>query len=237
MKRGSSSASVCIATYKRPLELAACLDALMRQTEPPDDIIISDAGGDAETREVIDAYRRRQEALVVHCPTPRAALPWQRWWAFEHCAGTFVLFLDDDIRLAPRALSLLRKAYQRRPNIAGAGFSITYDGADEVNRSQPTDTLRTRWLGIGGARPGSVTPGGITIDLPTIDIDLERRTHGGERRGRGWKFTACDNAGTAAAGGDAGAEAGSGRASARDANGASHGGDPRHRTRGRPGHR
>jgi GT2 family glycosyltransferase len=195
--------SVCIATCRRPEQLTLCLDALLCQTEPPDEIIISDAGGDAETRAVIETFRRRQETLIVHCPTPRTALPWQRWWAFEHCSGSgaFALFLDDDIRLSAQALALLRQAYRAAPDIAGAGFTITYDAPDhaataraaaagaaaagaagagaagagaaaaaaESATASSNGTLRTRWLGITSARPGSITPGGITVDLPTAD--------------------------------------------------------------------
>jgi GT2 family glycosyltransferase len=162
------SGSACIATCRRPAELARCLDALARQTEPPDEIIVSDAGGDADTQQVIDAFRRRQEALVVHCPTPRTALPWQRWWAFQQCRGTFALFLDDDIRLAPDAFALVRQAYRQSTDIAGVGFTITYEGSTGTNAT----TLRTRWLGISDARPGSITEGGITVDLPnTTDTD------------------------------------------------------------------
>jgi GT2 family glycosyltransferase len=168
----SMTASVCIATCKRPTQLALCLEALSRQTEPADEIIISDAGGDTETRELIETFRRRQESLVVHCPTPRKALPWQRWWAFEHCSGELALFLDDDIRLSPEAIALLRQAYRELPDIAGAGFTITYDraaGTSTLAAANGTGTLRTRWLGITGARPGSITSGGITVDLPTAD--------------------------------------------------------------------
>jgi len=166
------SCSVCIATYKRPRELAACLDALRQQSEPPDEIVVSDAGGDTETREVVASHRRRQESLIVHCPTPRAALPWQRWWGLQHCGGTFVLFLDDDIRLAPQALALLRQAYDQGTDVAGAGFAITYERSNDARPvAGNTDGWRTRWLGIVGARPGSITPGGITIDLPIAASD------------------------------------------------------------------
>jgi len=171
--------SVCIATYKRPKELAACLDALIRQTELPDEIIVSDAGGDRETRDVVEASRRRQESLIRHCPTERTALPWQRWWAFQHGCGSIAVFLDDDVRLMPEALAVLGSASRQAPDIVGVGFPITYDehrpdrAPQERQEPQEPATIRERWLGIAGARPGSITAGGITVDLPMTNGHVE----------------------------------------------------------------
>jgi GT2 family glycosyltransferase len=154
--------SVCIPACGRPRELAACLEALMRQHEPPDEIVVSDAAGDAETRELLGAYG------VRHCPTTRRALPWQRWWAFEHTAGSIVLFIDDDIRLGPDAIARVRAAYRDHPDVAGVGFPITYEMSlgKVIDAVPAAPALRERWLGIAGKPPGSITPGGQTVDLP-----------------------------------------------------------------------
>jgi GT2 family glycosyltransferase len=184
--------SVCIPTYRRPWELTMCLEALKRQTEPPDEIIVSDAGGDAETPRVVRACAEGRPWTVRHCPTPRSGLPWQRWWAYQHSHGSpesLVFFLDDDVRLAPDALATIRAAYRRQPDLAGAGFAITFgdSGANSSStdtstttptptralreRDTPTTTLRERWLGIAGARPGTITAGGLTIIQPVPGVD------------------------------------------------------------------
>lgn len=178
--------SVCIPACGRPRELDACLDALMRQTDPPDEIVVSDAAGDAETRDLLRGYG------VRHYRTTRSALPWQRWWAFEHARGSIVLFIDDDIRLEPDAIARLRAAWRDHPDAAGVGFPITYERADAPpvvfdirdgtplpDASAAAPTLRERWLGIAGKTPGSITPGGQTVDLPApsassdniVDVD------------------------------------------------------------------
>lgn len=169
--------SVCIPTYRRASELRVCLDALARQAVPPNEIVVSDAGGDAETRAVLDSFGhgRGYPWTLRHCRTDRTGLPWQRWWAFLHSTGALILFLDDDVRLAPDAVGRLMEAYRCLPDIAGAGFAIAY--GDEADRAAQADadiaaaaaaagTLRERWLGTVGARPGSITPGGISIELP-----------------------------------------------------------------------
>jgi GT2 family glycosyltransferase len=175
--------SVCIPTYRRPRELAMCLEALMRQTEPPNEIIVSDAGGDPDTPHVVRACGAEGRPWTVrHCPTPRSGLPWQRWWAYQHSQGapdttptrmvrasgapeSLVFFLDDDVRLKPDALAAIRAAYRQQPDLAGVGFAITFgDSRASVFADPPT--LRERWLGIAGARPGTITPGGLTIIQP-----------------------------------------------------------------------
>lgn len=161
--------SVCIPTYRRPTELTACLGALMRQVTPPDEVVISDAAGDDETRVVIDRYREGVRGgppwAVRHCHTVRTGLPWQRWWAFRHATGSIALFIDDDVRLEPEAVARLMATYRRLPDIAGAGFAIAYDDAG-IGGPAASSRLRERWLGIAGARPGSITAGGISIELP-----------------------------------------------------------------------
>lgn len=162
------SCSVCIPTFRRPHELAACLEALRLQTEPPDEIVVSDAGGDPETRDVVLAAGHG--CTVRHCPTPRRALPWQRWWAFEHSQGSIVLFLDDDVRLGPDAMALLRAAYRDGADLAGVGFTITYDGSDPLET--PVPLLRERWLGTVGRRPGTITAGGLPVGHPAPNADV-----------------------------------------------------------------
>jgi GT2 family glycosyltransferase len=146
----------------------------MRQGDPPDEIIVSDAAGDAETRDLVRGYG------VRHCRTTRRALPWQRWWAFEHALGSIVMFIDDDIRLTPDAIARLRAAYRDHPDAAGIGFPITYEQAEkspvvyDICDGAPLDdapatpppTLRERWLGTAGKTRGSITRGGQTVDLP-----------------------------------------------------------------------
>jgi GT2 family glycosyltransferase len=155
--------SVCIPTVRRPDALRRCLAALAQQIVPPDEIVVSDAGGDAETREAIESFKLRHAVSIRHCPTTRAALPWQRWWAFQNSSGSIVVFLDDDVQLSMDAIALIREAYRQGPDIAGAGFAIAYDG--ELVNHDESPSIRQRWLGTVGARPGSITRGGISVDF------------------------------------------------------------------------
>ena len=160
--------SVCIATHQRPQLLAATLEALGAQTRPPDEIIVSDSSTPA-SNSVVDAFSARHPAIPIqHLHSSRKALPWQRWWAFKHSRGPVILFLDDDVTLAPPAVETLEGAYASlgadpAHEIAGIGYRMVYD-----NGTQPTRdpfSLKERWLGTSQLRPGSQTPGGLTVDF------------------------------------------------------------------------
>ena len=156
--------SVCIATWRRPEALALCLRSLMRQTEPPQEIVVSDGDPDVTARAVVSEFASAGPWTIRYCPTARPALPWQRWWGFRHSAGSIILFLDDDVQLSPDAIATLQRLYRERPDIAGAGFAITYDGPQGLPTT--SSRLRNRWLGMNGAAPGSILRGGITVDHP-----------------------------------------------------------------------
>ena len=161
---GVPTFSVCIATYQRPTWLGKCLESLAHQTHEPDEVVISDGGGDTAARQVIQAFRERYPALtVLHRPTDRKALPWQRRWAFLGSSGSVVLFLDDDVELAPRAVELVINCYQtggRNGPVSGVGCRQSFKTKPSARRQLG---IRWRWLGLWGAVPGSVLPGGEPV--------------------------------------------------------------------------
>jgi hypothetical protein len=78
-----------------------------------------------------------------------------------------VVFLDDDVSLAPEALEVLEAGYRdleaRGVPVAGVGFQITLSGGDRAIRK--TNSLRERWLGTAALPGGSLTPGGLSVTL------------------------------------------------------------------------
>ena len=174
------SISVCIATHERADLLRGTLDALGRQGLAPAEVIVSDSSRDGAARDVVEAFAaRRAEWPVRHLASARTALPWQRWWAAAHASGDWILFLDDDVRLAEEALEALecaRASAARRGPVAGIGFVLTWDGPGDQPR-RDTTTVKERWLGTAGYPPGALTPGGQTVSffgLPpgeTVEVD------------------------------------------------------------------
>src|SRR5437588_8304760 len=112
----------------------------MNQERPPNEVVISDSSRSADTKAVVDSYVALHEhAAIVYRHSPRRALPWQRWFAFAHSSGQTVLFLDDDVWLAPTALSALERGYDElsrthpRP-VAGIGFVQSWDDGSRPTR-------------------------------------------------------------------------------------------------------
>lgn len=163
--------SVCIATHERSDYLRRTLAALERQIVPPFEVVVSDSsratGPDGGISPPPSLRFRR-------VPSERRALPWQRYWAFRHATGDVILFLDDDVTLAPAALATLERAYEassRDPaqKVAGIGFRMVYEDGTEPTRR--ASSLRERWLGMSSLSPGSLTPGGLSVALADVKGD------------------------------------------------------------------
>ena len=161
--------SVCIGTHDRADVLRRALDGLVEQTRAPDEVIVSDSSPNARGQELVAGYAARMPATRVRwLASDRRALPWHRWHAASAAAGEVVLFLDDDVRLAPEAIARLLAAYarltvERHEAPAGIGFALVFDGEERPDRD--VGSLRERWLGIVGAPSGTRTGGGIDIAL------------------------------------------------------------------------
>ena len=111
---------------------------------------------------------------VNYIRSERRALPWNRWLAFLHTAGDIVLFLDDDVRLAPGALSQLEQEYERLEcsvsgPVAGVGFQFTGENGDQPARH--AGELREWWLGTSGKTSGTMTPGGLPVSSAGLQND------------------------------------------------------------------
>ncbi len=171
--------SVCIATHERAQLLPRALDGLMEQERLPDEIVVSDSSTTAHSKALMSAYASRyQHPVMIYRPSPRRALPWQRWFAFTHSSGRIVLFLDDDVWLAPTALGTLERAYDELSRthhqlIAGIGFLQSWDDGSRPTRN--ASTLRERWLGTRCRSGGTVTPGGLTVSSHGLAADAPVR--------------------------------------------------------------
>ncbi|HEY9517120.1 MAG TPA: glycosyltransferase [Gemmatimonadaceae bacterium] len=176
------SISVCIATHERADLLRGTLEALARQHRLPEEIVVSDSSTSPASAEAVRDFAAGVTAIPIrHVPAERRALPWQRWWAFAHSRGDIVLFLDDDVKLAPDALGVLEEAHLhprsgsgQRPG--GVGFIMTWDDGTQPTRR--ARTLRERWLGISGVRAARVSPGGLAVSVTgllapePVEVDL-----------------------------------------------------------------
>lgn len=167
--------SVCIATHERPALLQRLLTTLSLQTRPADEIIVSDSSVSLRPDHIVESFANANPQLnikLIHSQS--RALPYQRWWAYQHSGGEVVLFLDDDIQMDPRALGSLDDAYKTlcadgRDYPAGIGFLMRWEDDDQSFRDR--NSLKERWLGTSGHPSGGVTPGGLTVSPAGLNSD------------------------------------------------------------------
>lgn len=167
--------SVCIATHERPALLQRLLTTLSLQSRPADEIIVSDSSVSLRSEAIVEFVAKANPQLnikLIHSQS--RALPYQRWWAFQHSCGEVVLFLDDDIQLDPAALAALDHAYKTLcvdgcDHPAGIGFLMRWEDDDQSFRDR--NSFKERWLGTSGHRAGGVTPGGLTVSPAGLNSD------------------------------------------------------------------
>lgn len=122
--------SVCICTRDRSDDLRATLASLKESREPIAEIIVSDDGPSDDTKNVAETA----DIEVLYTVGPRRGLAANRNHALALVSTPYVLFLDDDCRLAPDFLSCAlpcMKAYERR---FGEG-TVVVSGAEQKQGS------------------------------------------------------------------------------------------------------
>jgi GT2 family glycosyltransferase len=150
-----TSVAVIIATYRRPGDVARCLDALSALTVAPDELVVVDASPDTETRELVASRPGvrylRNEAGMGTLPTSRAI-------GIRGTTSDVVAFLDDDSNVRPTWLVNLRAPYDD-PHVGAVGGRVI-NSPEEVAAADPTQIGRLlpdgRLTGNFAADPGGV---------------------------------------------------------------------------------
>ncbi len=95
--------SLLIATYERPDALRQVLLSVVRQTVPPDEVIIGDDGSGPRTADVIAEFTRNG-LPVTHAWLPHDGfrLARMRNHSVAHSTGDYLIITDDDVVLHPR---------------------------------------------------------------------------------------------------------------------------------------
>jgi glycosyltransferase involved in cell wall biosynthesis len=120
--------SVLICTYKYGRFLSECLNSLMRQTRPPDEVIVVDDGSQDDTREVVKAFPD-----VRYLYQENAGKPVAMGRALALSTGDIVCHLDADDYWMPGKLARICEAFARQPSIGGVIHEVEH--VDEAGRS------------------------------------------------------------------------------------------------------
>ncbi len=116
--------SVVIPCYNSSRYLAEAIESVLLQTYPRIEIIVVDDGSTDETARIARSYP------VHYIYQVNRGLSAARNTGILHCEGEYVLFLDHDDRLLPRAVETGVKLLEEHPECALAVGEHRYIGAD-----------------------------------------------------------------------------------------------------------
>jgi len=125
------SVSVIIPTKNRPSDLALAVESVIRQTVPPQQLLIVDQSEDGESRRRVQErifgeteLRDRTKLCYIHdAAISGGAVARNR--AMEIARGDIWVFLDDDVILEPGFLEELLQVYVQYPQATGVSGIIT----------------------------------------------------------------------------------------------------------------
>jgi GT2 family glycosyltransferase len=155
------SVEVLIPTADRPSELAVTLSGLAAQQDAPFDVVVSDqslgeaAGWDPVVQAMVRVLEAQGRRVRILRHLPRRGLAEQRALLLDRSRADGVLYLDDDVWLAPDAVATMRRALVD----LGCGFvgmapqGLSYTADVRPQEQAPFEP----WT--GPVEPESVRPG------------------------------------------------------------------------------
>jgi len=145
--------SVVVPTFNCAGFIGTAIDSVLRQTRPPDEILIVDDGSVDNTREVVEALPAKY--LYQENAGPSSA----RNTGLRHANGDLVAFLDADDFWLPHKLATQLKAFENFPD-AGFSFSTVwhlYAGTNpKISRDPYYPPQLAAWLRGKTVRDGGV---------------------------------------------------------------------------------
>ncbi len=113
----TATLTVIVPAHNEERGLPATLDALRRQTIPPEEIIVVDDGSSDRTGEVAASYG----ATVLRPPANLGSKARAQNHALPHCATDLVLAVDADTVLAPDYIEKIKPAFADPRVVVAAG--------------------------------------------------------------------------------------------------------------------
>jgi glycosyltransferase involved in cell wall biosynthesis len=118
--------SLIVATYNRGPRIARTLDSIVRQTVPPDEVIVVDDCSPDRTGEWVWAHY--PQVRVVR-PNANRGTSGARNFGAEHARGNVLAFLDHDDELMPHALETLTGLLRDHPEARAAYADHVYNNS------------------------------------------------------------------------------------------------------------
>ncbi|NDJ84291.1 MAG: glycosyltransferase family 2 protein [Chloroflexi bacterium] len=114
--------SVIITTHNRPRWLTECLDSILAQWHPPDEVIVVDDGSRTSTHRALHPYLRSH--WITHLRQQQQGWGAARLNGARLATGEVLVFLDDDCIAPSHWLSAYANAYAAHPDADGIAGSL-----------------------------------------------------------------------------------------------------------------
>jgi glycosyltransferase involved in cell wall biosynthesis len=117
--------SLCICTMNRPDDLNRCLESIFQSTQKPDEVIVSDDSPDPSlTKEIVTKYPG-----VIYQQGPRRGLGPNRNACIRRATGSYLIFIDDDVRVPPEFFTVARELIDScEPDTIITGCEMNHGG-------------------------------------------------------------------------------------------------------------
>lgn len=120
------SVSVVVPAYNEQELLPACLEALLGQTRPPDEIIVVDNNSDDRTAEIAHSY-----GVTVLSESRQGIMP-AVWTGMNASTGDIIARCDADSIVPPYWIEQIETIFHSHPNAAGVTGVGKFYGTDQI---------------------------------------------------------------------------------------------------------
>lgn len=156
--------SLIISTYNRPDALCLCLLSALSQTRLPDEIVIGDDGSTAETKILIDKFKKTSPVTIKHIwhEDKGFRLAMMRNKCVAASSGDYIIEVDGDVILERHFiedhLGFARPGFYLKGGRTNLGKQLTNSLCHRLRlknirfytrgiESKPENSLRIPWLG------------------------------------------------------------------------------------------
>lgn len=168
--------AVCIPTYCRPAFLREAIDSCLRQTRPPDEIVIEDNSPDEATEDMVRGLQRQSPVPLSYAHVRERRSQAENFNAMIQriSSSHFVLLHDDDILLS-NALADLSACWERYPDLTaayGKQHIMSDAGIVDLGESERLNADYFRTVDREGLQEWSSFPG-LTQQFPNDGFLLQ----------------------------------------------------------------
>ena len=153
--------AVLVPTYRRPRDLARCLEALKKQTRLPDKVLVVVRDTDTETRALLTKVEQDLLLRVVRVKTPGTVAAVSA--GLNAAREDIIAITDDDAAPHPDWLARVEAHFQADPKVGGVGGRDWVHDGKRVEDGIRRVVGKVQWFGrlignhhLGGGGPREV---------------------------------------------------------------------------------